>query len=358
MSVKQRAGDENASWFYRFTYKKQDYCEGGFVKRAQAVEAERLKRNAVIAQQLHPEDYAGEMTFRQAGEWWLKEYVPTKLDDTDNSRVPFMMDYFDKKLMKDITPGEILTFLASIEKLRGYAISPHTRNSYRALLHAIYERMIRLQMYRSQNPVKFVDKIQVPRARTRFFYPAEEKLLTPAMTQSPDIYPYYEVGLGTGMRIGEVQRIRVEHVDFNQGFIFVPNPKNKRSRYVPLEDEKLIALLRQRTQGKPPEALVMPHWGYTYVLGHFKAICEAVGVKLHKGEAIHVMRHTFAYNLLSQGESLYAVSLLMGHSSQDVTQQHYGHLAAKDLRDVIKRAKPFISGSRISRAVELTAAIK
>lgn len=357
MSVKRRGGDADGNWFYRFSYKGSDHCEGGFPNKQQAAEAERLARNEVIARTLHPEEGSTHMTFRQAGEWWLKEYVPTKVDDTDASRVPFMIDYFDRKPLKDIRPNEIVTFLSEIPRLRGYKISDHTKNSYRALIHAIYERMIRMQMYRGQNPVRFVDKIKVPRSRTRFFYPAEEKILTPAMALNPAIFAFYMVGLGTGMRIGEMKCILVKHVDFTQGHIFIPKPKNKRSRYVPLEDGELLDLLRSLAANKDPEALLMPHWGYTYILEHFKAICDSVGIRFQNGEGVHVMRHTFAYNLLSQGESLYKVSLLLGHSSQDVTQQHYGHLAAQDLRDVIRRAKPFISSSRISSSVELTSRI-
>lgn len=55
MSVRRRRGTKSEHWFYRFTYKHTDYCEGGFRTAAQAKEAERLKYDDLIERRLHPE---------------------------------------------------------------------------------------------------------------------------------------------------------------------------------------------------------------------------------------------------------------------------------------------------------------
>lgn len=345
MSIKRRGNDKDANWFYRFSYKGQDYCEGGFPNKNQAGEAERLRRNAVINQEQHPDNYTGTMTFRQAGEWWLKEYAPQKRSrKNDFSRMPLAMDFFENKLLRDISPADIDSFLSKLSELREEKISDHTRNHYRALIHALYERLKYKRMYQGENPAAFVDKIVVPTARCRFIYPAEEKVLTPAMAQNHDIFSYYRLGIETGMRMGEMLATRIKHVDLILSHIFVPHPKNNRSRYVPI-DETLVGLIQELMAGKSPEDYLLPHWGHTYILSHFKMIAGAVGVKnLH----LHDLRHTFAYNHLSQGTSIYKVSLLMGHSSIDVTQKHYGHLAAKDLRDAMEAVKPFLSCNRIA----------
>jgi len=80
MSIQRRRGKdgEEGNYLYRFTYKKKDYCEGGFRTKAQAEVAERLAKDKAIAQAQNPDDYAGEMTFGQAGQWWLKEWAPNK----------------------------------------------------------------------------------------------------------------------------------------------------------------------------------------------------------------------------------------------------------------------------------------
>lgn len=371
MSIKRRGNEKDGNWFYRFNYKKEDYCEGGFPNKAQAEEAERLKRNAVINQAQHPEDYAGEMTFRQAGEWWLKEYAPSKRSHfVDEGRMPLMMDYFDAKLLKKILPADIDKFLRELPAIRAekdlargqkkQPMSDHTKNHYRALLHALYERLKQKKMYSGENPVSFVDKIQVPTARVRFIYPAEEKVLSESIAKEQDLNDYYTLGIFSGMRIGEMRGMRVKHVDLTMRHIFLPSPKNKRSRYVPFDgpqdpEHLIMRMLDRRMAGKGPEDYVMPHWGYTYLKDHFYAICEALDIKnLH----IHDWRHTFAYNYLSQGADIYTVSQLMGHSSIDVTQKHYGHLAMKDLRRAMESVRPFLSCNRIATGDHILSEVK
>lgn len=144
MSVKRRAGDEEANYFYRFTYKGHDFCEGGFRTKAQAEEGERLAKNKAIAKIQHPDDYAGEMTFRQAGEWWKKYRLPERRSRKGAvGMLELSMDYFDKQLIREIEPEMIDDFLSQLQELRNraskrhYNVGNHTRNHYRALIHAI-----------------------------------------------------------------------------------------------------------------------------------------------------------------------------------------------------------------------------
>lgn len=359
MSIHRRGNEKDANWFYRFTYKGHDCCEGGFRTQAQALEAERLKKNVAIAQILHPEDYAGEMTFRDAADWWIKNYASIKRSGRlDRGRLPLMVDYFGTKCLRDIQPADIDGFLtklpdlrAALDKERNRApkkrLSDHTRNHYLALIRALYERLRHKRMYKGENPAEFVDKIQVPTARCRFMLPAEEKQLTPLVAKDRDLFMYYRLGVDTGMRIGEMRSVKVKHLDLTLRHIFVPTPKNNRSRYVPMGDD-LVAFLAPWRAGKGPEDLLLPAWSYNYLRRRFAALCALAGIKNLK---IHDLRHTFAYNCLSHGESLPKVSQLMGHSSTNVTEKHYGHLDAKDLRNTIERVPSFLSCNRFATEI-------
>lgn len=351
MSVKQAGKEEDGNWYYRFTRKGQDYSQGGYPKMKDAAEAERQKVNELIQKELSPESGRGmDLTFRQAGQWWLDNHTADKRSKkNDFHRMALALDYFDDRLLREITATDIGAFLAKLPELRGHPVSDHTKNHYRALLHALYERLKETDEYQGRNVVHAVRKIDVPVVRTRFIYPSEEKFLTPLMAQNPDIFVFYNLGIETGMRIGEMRDARVKHVDLIVKHIFVPDPKNRRSRHVPFEGA-LHPFLEALTQDKGPNDYLLPHWGYTYLLDRFQIIANAAGMKLEKGEAWHVLRHTFAYNHLSQGTDIYKVSLLMGHSSIDVTKKHYGHLAAKDLRQAIGAARPFLSCNRIAIA--------
>lgn len=53
----------------------------------------------------------------------------------------------------------------------------------------------------------------------------------------------------------------------------------------------------------------------------------------------HVLRHTFASQLVSRGASLKAVQDLLGHSTINMTQR-YAHLTPEALRDTISLLEP------------------
>ena len=359
MSVKRREGD--GAWYYRFMYKGNDYCEGGYPNKQQAQEGERIKKNEVINQQQHPESYAEEMTWEQAGRWWMENVAIKKRSAfVDRGRLPLILGFLAGKTLRETSPSDIDKFIEKLPALRAtkdkelkrraFQISDHTKNHYRALIHAIYSKLIKKRLYAGFNPASAVEKIQVATARVRFIYPAEEKILTPAVAQERDIFHYYRLGLETGMRIGELRNIRVKDVDLLLRHIFVPKPKNNQSRYVPMDDDATAALIASLAAGKGPEDYLLPHWGYSYIKDHFYALCATVDIKnLH----VHDWRHTFAYNQLSQGLSIYKVSLRMGHSSVTVTQKHYGHLATKDLTSEAGTIKPFLSCNRFATADEV-----
>jgi integrase len=45
----------------------------------------------------------------------------------------------------------------------------------------------------------------------------------------------------------------------------------------------------------------------------------------------HDLRHTFGHRWLVAGGDIYTLSKLLGHSSVNVTEQHYAHLLKEDL---------------------------
>ena len=48
---------------------------------------------------------------------------------------------------------------------------------------------------------------------------------------------------------------------------------------------------------------------------------------------MHDLRRTFGYNLMKQGMPIYEVSKLLGHSSVNVTENHYAPLMVTEIRD-------------------------
>ena len=180
---------------------------------------------------------------------------------------------------------------------------------------------------------------KVPRARVRFLYPAEERALSLVVSEDILVWPYYVVALHTGMRIGEIARMKVEDISITIRDIFVPNSKSNRSRHVPMSEELAVFLeshLAWKNASDHALAGVIPN----YVSRRFKGLCERSGVVNLK---FHDLRHTFAARLLTKGVPIYKVSKILGHSSVVVTEQHYGHLSLADLREAISCIEGVVS---------------
>jgi len=349
MPVRQKP--KYKTWFFRFERKGKSFFQGGFRTAALARDSESAFLNKLVMEEAYPERKGQDLLFKEAVEWYLSTHsVNKRTGYIDKGRLGLAAKFFENKRVSEIRPEDIELFLVKLPALRMKAtprlkgISDLTKNHYLALLRALYNRLKKRGKWGGDNPSLGVTMKKVPSARVRFLYPAEEKLLSPIVMQDPDMWPYYNLAMHTGMRIRELMSIQVKDVDLILGKIFIPNAKNSKSRYVPLSPN-MAAWLAPMVLGKRQEANLLPNRCYSYIRKHFRECCGEVGVNNLK---IHDMRHTFAQRLLAKGESIYKVSKLLGHSSVGVTQTHYGHLADTDLSDSISHIDGIISCTQVA----------
>ena len=177
---------------------------------------------------------------------------------------------------------------------------------------------------------------------------------------------------GTGMRVNECLRLRVQEVQFDQHRIVVRGGKGDKDRYVPLPktlDENLRVWLNNRTalfeadkarnmhEVEVPYALARKYpnapfaWGWQYVFpaddyssdprsGHVRrhhlddqqiqrAVQEAVRqAGLTVRFTPHCFRHSFATHLLEAGQDIRTVQALLGHANVETTMI-YTHVLNK-----------------------------
>lgn len=186
---------------------------------------------------------------------------------------------------------------------------------------------------------------------------------------------------GTGMRINELLRLRVQDVDFDQNRLIVRGGKGDRDRYVPLPGtakkplkEWLTERMRQYVDDKSrgmhevevPGALAMKYpnapyeWRWQYIFaadkyskdprsGHVRrhhldeqvlqrAVRDAVrraGLTIRFTP--HCFRHSFATHLIEAGQDIHTVQKLLGHQNVETTQI-YTHVLNKGPMGVISPA--------------------
>jgi site-specific recombinase XerD len=139
------------------------------------------------------------------------------------------------------------------------------------------------------------------------------------------------LALSSGMRIGEILKMRWTDVDKQNKLLRIPasNSKSKKARTVPLNDSAMNVLDQLDTEGKFDHVWINRRTGkpLTTISRQWVKVREAAELPNLR---IHDLRHQFASLLVNEGVSLYIVKSLLGHS-QIATTEKYSHLATGSL---------------------------
>lgn len=155
--------------------------------------------------------------------------------------------------------------------------------------------------------------------------------------------PMITVALRCGLRLGELMALRWHDVDLVAGKLVVRQnvvrgvigtPKSGKPREVPLSDQALAALKKQRHLRGPlvfcdvdGATLRVPKTRYVMERSCKKAGLRPVGW--------HVLRHSFASHLAMRGAPLKVIQELLGHATIQMTMR-YAHLSPDVSRDAVK----------------------
>jgi integrase len=144
--------------------------------------------------------------------------------------------------------------------------------------------------------------------------------------------------LSTGVRLNEAlsgtwDDVNIERRTFT---IRVVNSKSKKLRSVPLNDAAIEVLnsLDTKEQGGPLFVSDRSGEAFTTIAKQWKRIRELAGLPELR---LHDLRHSYASMLVNDGQSIYTVSAILGHSTVKVTER-YAHLSTKTLQEAANSA--------------------
>lgn len=154
-----------------------------------------------------------------------------------------------------------------------------------------------------------------------------------------------ELLYGSGIRINEALSLNIKDINLEDRTIKVKGKGNKE-RIVPLSSKSINSLtkyfkLRSIQKIKDIEAVFISKNGKRmYHSAAYRIINSSMkGITESKKKSPHVLRHTFATHLISNGADIRSVSEMLGHSSLSTTQV-YTHLSVEKLKDSYKKAHP------------------
>lgn len=184
--------------------------------------------------------------------------------------------------------------------------------------------------------------------RTEDLSPEEMGRLFTALDESPDVQTanFMRVALYTGMRRGELFKLRWEDVDFERGFLAIQDPKGKKPQKIPMPEE-VGRILEAHPRPFPKSPYVFPGRGGKQrvdIIKSARVITKAAGLPADF-RPLHGLRHAFASMLASSGKvDLFTLQKLLTHKSPTMTQR-YAHLRDESL----KRASD-VAGAIIAEA--------
>jgi integrase len=246
--------------------------------------------------------------------------------------------------LRELTAGRLDDHVLTLRR-RGLADSSI---SFRlSWLSAAVNHAIRHGRWAGFNPLSRAAGFQLPKADNkgeRWLRPDEaDKLLAALKVSSPTWHGLALVSLHSGIRLGELYRLRAGDVSAESSTAILQGKSGKREP-VSLTPEALEVIL---TRGKRPGELVFgdhrgkppcdskPFMAAVDLLG----LNEGVTDRRHR-VWFHTLRHTFASWLVQGGTDLYTVQRLLRHSSPSMTQR-YAHLDPGRMRaplEIIRRA--------------------
>jgi integrase/recombinase XerC len=212
-------------------------------------------------------------------------------------------------------------------------------------LRSFYKFLLRNAIY-EKNPFDKVHLKNHPNHLPRFLYQKElqEMFQTAKNSDNPQFkfrdYLILEILYDTGMRLSECTNLRYADIDFDNRIIQVIG-KGKKERYLPFGNYLIQALNNYNNRcrsiimekfNKHHDYVLINHYGdaitprgVEYVID---SILRKTSLTLHVHP--HMLRHTFATEMLNNGADLRTVQELLGHSSLSTTQI-YTHISNEHL---------------------------
>jgi len=157
-----------------------------------------------------------------------------------------------------------------------------------------------------------------------------------------------ETFYGTGIRAGELAKLKCIDVDTEDKVLRVILGKGAKDRNVPLTRAAAEAIEAYLLHGRPKiRGAVRSPWLFLALRGGriypdlLNGVVQAAAKKrsLEKHATCHTLRHTVATHLLKGGADIRHIQKLLGHRSLQSTER-YTHVEISDLSKVLKRAHP------------------
>lgn len=277
---------------------------------------------------------------------YMQDHLPLKTKSKQEGQLLWWKEQVGSYALSEITPaliGQYRDKLAQGLTPTGSKRAPATVVRYLAALSHCLTIAVTEYGWIDDSPMRKVSKPKLPRGRVRFLSDEERSALLSACKEStnPFLYIVVVLALSTGMRQGEIMKLRWEDIDLFRGRIILHETKNGERRVVPLKGlalKLLQGLIKmqsrdfgflfpsqkdQKSQKPKPIDLRFP----------WEVALKATDITNFR---FHDLRHSTASYLAMDGASLAEIAEVLGHKTLAMVKR-YAHLSEAHTSGVVEK---------------------
>lgn len=264
-----------------------------------------------------------------AQEWWDNMVVVQGRvkgpERSEKSRFEMFVRLFGRRPIASITLQDAQEWLKD-RRLAGRTIN--TINRDMRPLKWILDYAV-AQGYIAKNPIDGMKDIKGGNIHDRWMSEEEIELLIKAARdlEDYDLVDFIVIGLNTGFRRGDLQKLTAKDVVGNRVWARMPKSGEPYSVTIPPGDAENT--FRRLIAANPTGCLIKKH----HLNQRFIAAAKLAGLYTDKNDnnrvTIHTLRHTFGSLYLNRGGDIYKLSLMLDHASVSITERIYARICPK-----------------------------
>ncbi len=387
-----RKGRQGGAWKARFLLGEGRYGEttlgiaddvqdadGATILSFQQAQAKARTWFALQARQKTGEGHVGDYTVADAWADYLKWFGLHRrsLASLRASSEKLVLTAFGSRRLDELTTGRIRSWHESLAtsppRLRtgrgkepkfrdvsGDADAPRRRkataNRHLTCLKAALNLAWRAGKVASDDAwrrVKPFHNVEAP--RIRYLSIPESRRLVNACDD--DFRRLVQGALLTGCRYGELTRLTPADYSADSQSVHIRVGKSGKPRHVYLTDEG-VRFFATLVAGKVGGDILFVQqsgdvWGKSEAFRPMRDACTKA--KIVPAISFHILRHTYASQLVMAGVPLQVLAQNLGHSDTRMTERHYAHLAPSYVADTIRNLAPRLRLARPSNVHPLVA---
>ena len=303
--------------------------------------AERLLRQRLgeVAAGVAPPPGAARITYEDLRDALLADYaIKRRKWLTRQGRLYELVhldSFFEGWRVPRMTTDEIRVYIAKRQE-EGAANGTINREL------ALFRRMFRLAVEDGKlRAVPHFPMLKEAPPRKGFLEHADYQKLRQELSEY--LRPILAMGYYTGMRLGEILRLRWSNVDLANAEVRLDagTTKNDEARTIPLTGE-LLEMLRIERQRNSHDALVFSRFGLP-IASFRKAWKSATKRAGLSGLLFHDLRRTGVRNLVRAGVPERVAMAISGHKTRAVFER-YNIVSGRDLKDAAAKLEAYLTG--------------